>query len=201
MLSTKLCGTVVLQDKFPLAYSDWTKAFGKLASIEVWLEEVDVADPNSEFGYAPRQQHNDPTKVVQWYCEKIVVRDRRKGAAAWEYFYFPMQRWLYPGKHYLVQHLNVALPQFDVLNQIPSSNPAPDGAGAGAGSEREQEISENRRMYLYEQKAHGLPVQVPSFGTTCSTPPPPFSYLYIHYRITAGQIRAYGRRVFRAHAV
>lgn len=122
----------------------------------MWLEEVDVSDANAAFGYAPRQQQNDPTKVVQWYCEKIVVRDRRKGAAAWEYFYFPMQRWLYPGKHYLVQHLNVALPQFDVLNQIPSSASGPDGAG----SERELEISENKRMYLYEQKAPGLPVQV-----------------------------------------
>ena len=142
------CVSFVLpQDKFPLAYSDWTKAFGRLASIEIWLEDVEVADANSAFGYAPQQQHNDPTKVVQWYCEKIIVRDRRKGAASWEYFYFPMQRWLYPGKHYFVQHLNVALPQYDVLNQIPSSNPAPDGTGAG--SEREQEISENRRMYMY----------------------------------------------------
>ena len=92
--------------------------YGEVVNIELWREDQGDAD---------------------WFCEVIVLNDRRTEKC----FYFPVNRWLKPGRHYKIQANDVSLPQTDPNNE-----------------DRKRELQEIRAEYKYGQRAPDLPVQV-----------------------------------------
>ena len=93
--------------------------FGDIDRIELWRDNPGV-DPD-------------------WFCEVIVVNDRRTEKC----FYFPVQRWMRPELRYKIQQFDTILPQFD---------PNRD--------QRHAELEDRRGLYQYGQTAPDLPVQV-----------------------------------------
>merc|ERR1712033_38441 len=67
---------------------------GPIAEIELWREGMKAATDN------------DP---ADWYCELISVKDTRD----MKDYYFPVHRWLSPGKHYNIPVLDTSLPPQD----------------------------------------------------------------------------------------
>ena len=92
---------------------------GELVQIELWRDNEGVS-PN-------------------WFCNVIVVNDTRTERS----FYFPVQKWVKPGYHYMI-------PQYD------TSTPANDPFA----EQRQELLEEKRKVYQYAQLAHGLPAQV-----------------------------------------
>ncbi|XP_062567276.1 polyunsaturated fatty acid 5-lipoxygenase-like, partial [Saccostrea cucullata] len=73
-----------------------------------------------------------------WFVEKVEVTNQRSGKTS----VFPILRWIRPDVDFYVGRYDVSLPQFD---------PRPQ--------QRSAELDEKRKMYEYEEKAPGLPVQ------------------------------------------
>lgn len=76
------------QDKQPVCNAEWTKQFGIPARIEFWREKTG--------------QLGNEQGATEWFCEKFIVRDRRKTISAWTYTYFPVHLWVLPEKHYVI---------------------------------------------------------------------------------------------------
>ncbi|XP_062589056.1 polyunsaturated fatty acid 5-lipoxygenase-like [Saccostrea cucullata] len=74
-----------------------------------------------------------------WFVEKIEVTNQRSGKTS----VFPILRWIRPDVDFYVGRYDVSLPQFD---------PRPQ--------QRSAELDEKRKLYEYEEKAPGLPMQV-----------------------------------------
>ena len=98
----------------PLAYMD------ELTTVELWRTDVD---------------HND----ADWYCEVIMINDARKDQS----YYFPVQRWIRGGFHYMIPVNDTSLPQDD---------PYPE--------QRQAELGDKKSLYAYAQLAPDMPVQV-----------------------------------------
>lgn len=106
-------------DVFPVK-SLKTKDFGgHVSRVEFWRD-------NSGLG-------------ADWYVDKIVVENRKTN----EIFIFPVFRWIRPDYHYLIEHLDTALPQFD-----PHSD------------QRKEELEDKREVYQVMQKVPHGPAQV-----------------------------------------
>ena len=95
------------------------KGFGAVAKVEVWRNNTDVR--------------------ADWFCEVVIVNDRRTD----RWFYFPVQRWMAPQRHYILRAYETSLPQLDDGRQL-----------------RENDLKERRLLYQYDQRAPDLPVQV-----------------------------------------
>ena len=95
--------------------------FGRISKIELWRDD---------FGLGP-----------DWFVDKVVVENQRTNAN----FIFPIFRWIRPNFHYLVNHLDTSLPQFDEHIE-----------------QRATELEEKRAIYVLCEKAPGLPAQVTS---------------------------------------
>ena len=93
--------------------------FGNITHIEIWRDNPDVW-PN-------------------WFCEVIVVNDRRSDKC----FYFPVLRWMRSGVRYKIEQFNTVLPQYDPNHE-----------------QRRLELEEKREVYEYGIKAEDMPVQV-----------------------------------------
>lgn len=120
-----------LQDHFSLDNMSWcsTKVFGKLQRLEFWLI-YDVLPS-------------------EWFCEKVIIRDRRKGLKGkWDYVFFPVYRWIRPERHYIVHHNETFLPIEDPFPQF-----------------REEEINERRLTFVYTQRHKGFPMEIKDVPT------------------------------------
>ncbi len=82
---------------------------------------------------------DDAGLASDWFCEVIMVNDAKREKC----FYFPVQKWIRPGQHYMIQAGNTCLPQFD---------PYPE--------QRSFELEDKKRLYQYSQQAPDMPVQV-----------------------------------------
>ena len=82
---------------------------------------------------------DDPGASPDWFCVVIVVNDTRTERN----FYFPVQKWVKAGVHYMI-------PQYDT--SLPSSDPFPE--------QRSGLLEEKRQLYQYAQHSPGIPVQV-----------------------------------------
>lgn len=92
---------------------------GDVVQIEVWRDNAGIS--------------------ADWFCDVIVVND----TATERCFYFPVQRWLDQGYHYMI-------PQYDTCTL--SEDPYPE--------QRKELLETKRKLYQYAQKESGLPVQV-----------------------------------------
>ncbi len=102
--------------------------------------EVFQAPPLGGFGEIVRiEMWKDGPPNTDWYCETIMVNDRRSDRCA----YFPVHRWVQPNLRYKITAFDTLLPQFD---------PNKD--------QRDAELREKRELYQYGQTAPDLPVQV-----------------------------------------
>jgi len=80
---------------------------------------------------------------ADWYVDKIVVENRKTNAT----FTFPVFRWIRPDYHYLIEHLDTSLPQFD---------PHQD--------QRKEELGIKQNVYQIAQKVPNGPAQVGRLG-------------------------------------
>ncbi|ESO93682.1 hypothetical protein LOTGIDRAFT_209217 [Lottia gigantea] len=74
-----------------------------------------------------------------WYVERILVENRITN----DMFVFPIFRWIKSGHHYMIKHLDTSLPQDDEYSD-----------------QRKMELDDKRKLYVYAQKAPGMPVQI-----------------------------------------
>ncbi|ESP02740.1 hypothetical protein LOTGIDRAFT_137999 [Lottia gigantea] len=91
---------------------------GNIAKIEFWRD-------NSGAG-------------SHWFVDRILVENRLVNTT----FAFPVFRWIQPNRHYIINHLDTSLPQFDTYRE-----------------QRAFELAEKKKAYEYTQKAPGMPVQ------------------------------------------
>ncbi|KAK3594458.1 hypothetical protein CHS0354_024901 [Potamilus streckersoni] len=106
-------------DVFPIK---WLKNFdGKVARIEFWRDSSGIGS--------------------DWYVDKILVENRKTN----EIYTFPVFRWIKADYHYLIEHLDTSLPQFDSHRD-----------------QRAEELRDKRKVYEPTQKAPGCPTQVKS---------------------------------------
>ena len=77
-----------------------------------------------------------------WFLDKLVVENRSNNRS----YVFPMFRWVRPNWHYLIKHLDTALPQNDSHKD-----------------QRLKELQEKRKTYKFFEKEPGLPAQVRLF--------------------------------------
>lgn len=94
---------------------------GKIARIEFWRDDSGLGS--------------------DWYVDKVIVENRKTN----DLFVFPVFRWIRPGWHYIIKHLDTSLPQFDEY-----------------ADQRRMELEEKRKTYVFAQKAPGMPAQVKS---------------------------------------
>ncbi|PVD34529.1 hypothetical protein C0Q70_05804 [Pomacea canaliculata] len=92
---------------------------GKIARIEFWRDDSGLGS--------------------DWYVDKVIVENRKTN----DLFVFPVFRWIRPGWHYIIKHLDTSLPQFDEY-----------------ADQRRMELEEKRKTYVFAQKAPGMPAQV-----------------------------------------
>jgi hypothetical protein len=86
-----------------------------------------------------RDNAGDWLKSADWYVEYIEVEvDETR-----EFFVFPINRWIHADRQYLIQQYDVVLPQDDPHKE-----------------QRAFELAEKKKLYEYDQKAPGIPVQV-----------------------------------------
>ena len=98
--------------------------FGQVVMVELWRD--------------------DPGMAPNWFCELVVVNDRRVDKC----FYFPVLRWMRPQQRYKIEEFDTKLPQFDQNYE-----------------QRAEELKARRRDYQFGQQAPGMPVQVRSLFT------------------------------------
>ena len=108
------------------------KSFGRVVRVELWRD--------------------DPGVYPNWFCELIVVNDRRVDKC----YYFPVLRWLRSNRRYKFEQYDTLLPQYDPNHQ-----------------QRQAELDEKRLEYTLIQREPELPVQVSTHSFSGSQ-----SYLY-----------------------
>ena len=106
-------------DVFPIKDLKMKNFQGKVIKIEFWRDNAGLG--------------------ADWYVDKIIVENRKTN----DIFIFPVFRWIRPDYHYLIEHLDTSLPQFD-----PHSD------------QRKKEINDKREVYQVMQKFPGAPAQV-----------------------------------------
>ncbi|XP_064609700.1 polyunsaturated fatty acid 5-lipoxygenase-like isoform X2 [Liolophura sinensis] len=93
--------------------------FGCVKKIEFWRDSVGLGS--------------------SWYLDRISVIDEAR-----TYVYeFPVFRWIRTDHHYVIEHLDTSLPQFDEQKE-----------------QRQMELEEKRELYKLKVKVPGLPIQV-----------------------------------------
>lgn len=106
-------------DVFPIKEIK-VKDFGSVVSkVEFWRDNAGIG--------------------ADWFVDKIVVENNKTN----ESFTFPVFRWIKPDYHYIIEHLDTSLPQFD---------PHKD--------QRLEELEDKRLVYQNTQKVPGGPAQV-----------------------------------------
>lgn len=97
------------------------KKFGEMVTkIEFWRDTAGLADA--------------------WYVDRVMVENKKSKNT----FIFPVYRWIKPGHHYIIKHLDTALPQFD----------------KDIEEQRKMELEDKRNIYEIAVKAKGLTAQV-----------------------------------------
>lgn len=97
--------------------------FGNVAKVEFWRDNRGVG--------------------ASWYVERVSVEDKRTNSV----FVFPVYRWIKAHYHYVIQHLDTNLPQFDEHKE-----------------QRSMELQEKKKNYEVATKAEGMPAQVRQRG-------------------------------------
>ena len=106
-------------DVFPIKNMKMKDFSGAVARIEFWRDNAGLG--------------------ADWYVDKIVVENRKTN----DIYIFPVFRWIKPDSHYLIEHLDTSLPQFD---------PHKD--------QRKVELDDKREVYQTAQKVPYGPAQV-----------------------------------------
>lgn len=90
----------------------------------------------------------DADRSCNWFCEAIVINDRRKGVC----IYFPVLRWLRSGIKYEFYENDTYVTQYD-----PGCKEVARGAYSGI---RVDELEDRKLLYQFGQLAQGTPLQV-----------------------------------------
>ncbi|KAK6172858.1 hypothetical protein SNE40_016432 [Patella caerulea] len=98
---------------------------GKIAKIELWRDVDGVSS--------------------DWFVDKVLVEN----AVTRDIFIFPLFRWIKAGLHYMINHLDTSLPQFDEHHK-----------------QRKMELEDKQETYEYEQKSPCLPMQIKKMPAT-----------------------------------
>ena len=106
-------------DVFPIKDLKQKQFAGKISRIEFWRDNAGLG--------------------ADWFVDQITVENRKTN----DLYIFPVFRWIKPDYHYLIEHLDTSLPQFD-----PHSD------------QRKQELEDKRVTYEIVQKFPGAPAQV-----------------------------------------
>ena len=106
-------------DVFPIKKLDVKEFSGRIEKVEFWRDNAGLG--------------------ADWYVDKIIVENRKTN----DIFIFPVFRWIRPDYHYLIEHLDTSLPQFD---------PHPD--------QRKLELEDKQAIYEVTTKFPGAPAQV-----------------------------------------
>ncbi|KAJ8313748.1 hypothetical protein KUTeg_008309 [Tegillarca granosa] len=91
----------------------------EISSIELWREDKGLAD--------------------SWFVDSITAQCECSN----DVFVFPIHRWIKENKHYIINLLDISLPQFDENGVL-----------------RSDALREKRKLYELEEKLPGLPMQV-----------------------------------------
>lgn len=108
-------------DVFPIKDVKMKNFGGKVSKVEFWRDNAGLG--------------------ADWFVDKIVVENRKTN----DIYTFPVFRWIKPDYHYLIEHLDTSLPQFD---------PHQD--------QRREELEDKRVVYQTAQKVPKGPAQVSS---------------------------------------
>ncbi|OQV17101.1 Allene oxide synthase-lipoxygenase protein [Hypsibius exemplaris] len=106
-------------DSFPLLTAHIGVKFGELDKLEIWRDAFGIGD--------------------SWFLDVITVEN----IVTRKMYHFPAQRWIRADTHYVFNHYDTCLPQFDQHRE-----------------QRQQELEEKKRMYEYVVHHPGLPAQV-----------------------------------------
>lgn len=112
-------------DVFPIKNLKIKSFSGQVSKVEFWRDNAGLG--------------------ADWYVDKIVVENRKTN----NIYIFPVFRWIRPDYHYLIEHLDTSLPQFDLH---------PD--------QRKEELEDKCSIYQTAQKVPRGPAQV-NFYACC----------------------------------
>lgn len=95
------------------------KHFDSVSKIEFWRDTSGLGDA--------------------WYVDRVMVESKSTKTM----YVFPVYRWIKPGHHYVINHLDTSLPQFD--DQM---------------DQRKMELTDKKDLYQISTRSKGFPAQV-----------------------------------------
>lgn len=93
-----------------------------------------------------RVERSDSDPSRNWFCEAVIVNDRRKGVCT----YFPVLRWLRSNHKYVFYENDTFITQTDPCLHMDHDGRSP----------RATEIKERQELYQFGQMEYGVPLQV-----------------------------------------